>query len=1114
LFMRFERWGQSEDLEETIDLERAALEPRARGHPDRSMSLINLAVSLGARYNQYGRTEDLEEAIELERAALELRPQGHPNRSMSLDNLSSSLSTRYKRHGRSEDLEEVIKLKRAALELRPESHPDRSASLDDLAISLSTRYNQHGRSEDLEEALKLHRAGLELRPKGHPDRSMSLINLANSLNTRFNHHGRSDNLEEAIKLERAALELCNEGHPHRFTSLGNLAISLNARYYQYGRTEDREEALELRRAAVELLPEDHPDRSAFLINLAGSLSIRYYENGRIEDLEESIELERAALELRTEGHPDRSASLNNLASSLSTRFRQHGKSEDLEEALKLHRAALELRPEGHPYRSMSLDNLALSLSTRYNQHGRTEDLEEAIELNRAALELRPEGHPNRSTSLSNLATSLSTRCDQHGRFEDLEEAIELDRAALELHPEGDPNRSTSLSNLAASLCTRYYKHRRFEDLEEAIKLERAALDLRSDGHPDRYVSLRNLAHSLKGRFEQHGGSEDLEEAIKLDRSALKLLPKGHPGRFMSLINLAVSLVTRYNQHGRTEDLEEAIGLERALAATHRFSGLLRRLDAARRWAILARSHNHHTAFTAYKTTISILQHALTIDPTLSAQHDFLLRNSDHRVLTLDAASYAVEKNQLQQAVEILEQGRGLLWSQLRGLRSPLDQLVETNEELVDRFRNVSRRLEKLATSHGASMPSSTMNGSGLLELDSERGRKSFDEHLKLKKQFSNEQEGIIDEIRRVPGFENFLDATPFEVLQQAASEGPVIMVNHSEYRSDALIILARNDLPVVCVPLDSAFYGDSKRLCKRLLKSRQRRGAASPRYDEKLRRSIKMLWHRVVCKVINKLTEVGVAKDSRIWWCPTSILSALPFHAVGPFSDTDGTTKYLLDDYISSYTPTLGALISARSNGNAGEPKLLIIGDTKTLKSTRKEIQNIRDSTCESISERTILLNRGASRRTVMESLQKATWIHFACHGHLGSQPFDSSFKLTDRGLMLLDIIQANVPNAEFAFLSACHTAELSHSGAHDEALHLSAAMQFSGFRSVIGTMWELYDDDGPCVAKAVYEHMNECEDGKMRYKRAAAGLRIAALELRMKEEIPTERWVNFVHIG
>ena len=54
------------------------------------------------------------------------------------------------------------------------------------------------------------------------------------------------------------------------------------------------------------------------------------------------------------------------------------------------------------------------------------------------------------------------------------------------------------------------------------------------------------------------------------------------------------------------------------------------------------------------------------------------------------------------------------------------------------------------------------------------------------------------------------------------------------------------------------------------------------------------------------------------------------------------------------------------------------------------------------------------------------------------------------------DIIQSQLPNVEFAFLAACHTAELM-----DKLLHLTAVMQYCGFWSVVGTMWDMADMDG-----------------------------------------------------
>ena len=96
-----------------------------------------------------------------------------------------------------------------------------------------------------------------------------------------------------------------------------------------------------------------------------------------------------------------------------------------------------------------------------------------------------------------------------------------------------------------------------------------------------------------------------------------------------------------------------------------------------------------------------------------------------------------------------------------------------------------------------------------------------------------------------------------------------------------------------------------------------------------LQQVMRVVWDRVVSKVVQNFDEFGIAKGSRIWWCPTLYLSALPFHAAGPYEDLSGVKKYFMGDYISSYTSTLTSLIAARSGDRTGKERLLFVGDTR-----------------------------------------------------------------------------------------------------------------------------------------------------------------------------------------
>lgn len=144
--------------------------------------------------------------------------------------------------------------------------------------------------------------------------------------------------------------------------------------------------------------------------------------------------------------------------------------------------------------------------------------------------------------------------------------------------------------------------------------------------------------------------------------------------------------------------------------------------------------------------------------------------------------------------------------------------------------------------------------------------------------------------------------------------------------------------------------------------------------------------------------------------------------------------------------------------------------------------------------------------------MQENSWVHFACHGHRNAQTFHSHFQLhAGERLELLEILKARVPNAELAFLSACHAAAVDQN-VPNESINLASALQFCGFRSVVGTLWAMDDEDGPTVAEAFYKHMFR-NPGEVDFRDSAAALNKAMRELR-KKKVGFSRWVNFVHIG
>jgi CHAT domain-containing protein len=173
-------------------------------------------------------------------------------------------------------------------------------------------------------------------------------------------------------------------------------------------------------------------------------------------------------------------------------------------------------------------------------------------------------------------------------------------------------------------------------------------------------------------------------------------------------------------------------------------------------------------------------------------------------------------------------------------------------------------------------------------------------------------------------------------------------------------------------------------------------------------------------------------------------------------------------------------------------------------------------------SRATTLIGATAMPSALLERLWDHQFIHIVYHRLLEpGKPFDSSFQLYwGKHLSLLDIVQSQLPNAEFAFLTACHAAELTDESPSDEALHVAAAMQYCGFRNVSGTVWATADTDGHDLAENFYKSVFSGKKRGLPYHErtteALRGADIAVVRLRRKKGIgmSLERWVNYVHYG
>ncbi|KAG2032560.1 CHAT domain-containing protein [Suillus americanus] len=934
----------------------------------------------------------------------------------------------------------------------PVGHPDRAAALTNLAWARLKGYIQIG-LQDIDSITSLFREALTLHPQGHPDHPLSIYYLTEALTWRCSKENSTVYIHESAQLFCKLFPLCPKGTYLRSIVAGTDGVDYVIRKCNDLPTDASDEGVHLRRVVLELCPLGNEHRSKALHELAQAVERRFRQCGSIDDLDECIQCRREAVSLCPEGHSKYETYLNNLALSLKSRFDYQGNSHDLNEAISLYEVAVRVE---NKYRAFSLDNLGLALRTRFTQYNDVNDIIRAIGLHREALTLCPLGNPYHDYTLNNLALALQTKSNAS---EDINEVIDLYRDSLLLTRPDDPERHINLHNLSSALCSRFTHTQKNEDIEEAIQLCQESLDALTSLHPDRYFSYMLLQEAYLTRYRVQCKSADLSLAVENFR-----------------------LASRHPTQGFPERIKEAV-----------------------EWARQAEFYRHDSALEAYQMCLELFDNHVMTRSTIISRREAANAFRAARSLPVDAASCAVYCDDLRYAVELVEQGRGQQWSLASRLRTPLEDLESTNANIAHTFSELSKCL--------ADAQGSTVSTDGTIA----------DQAAIEYRRITTQWEATVSEIRNIQGFSRFLLPPSYEDLQAAARHGPVIILIASQYSCSAIIVPTSGEPHYVSFPRITLTHLET--LKKDFAREIRQASCMRPEETRKeLQALLRTVWDEIMLPIVIVLQrDLRITCRSRIWLCPTAAFTSIPLHAAHPFrTKADGRRELCLEDvYICSYTPTLSALIRSRqmmktretlsfaaigqSSPGAGQGEALLTIDSE-LELVRKLVPTMANPTT--------LSGDDSTRVGALDALQRNTWIHLACHGKQDrEQPYNSRFAMRDEPLTLLDIMENDTPHAEFAFLSACHTA-VGDEETPDEAIHLAAGLQFSGFKSVIGTLWVVDDAVVKHVVKAFYENMfSNLEDGGvMDCTKAAWALNRATNAVKTK--VPLEQRMVFIHIG
>jgi CHAT domain-containing protein/TPR repeat protein len=948
-----------------------------------------------------------------------------------------------------------------------------------LAISLA-QTPKGERAENLEQAIDHYRQALEVytRQDFQKEWAMTQHNLATTYRDRIRGE-RAENIEQAIQHYQQALEVrTREADPERWALT---EFNLAGAYYRRirgERAENLEQATQHSNQALKVYTrKEFPHFWAQVRNTLGEVYRVRIRGSRMENIEQAIQCFKQALEENTrQAFPeDWAMSQNNLGNAYLGRIRGE-RAENVEKAIRHYQQALKVRtPQSDPERwAMTQYNLGNAYRNRI-RGDQTENIEQSIWHFEQALEVRTrESFPEDwAQTQNNLGNAYLERI--HGeRADNIEMSIRCYEQALEVRtPEAFPEDwAQTLNNLGNAYLGRI-RGERAENIEEAIQCYQQALEVRTrESFPEDWAqTLNNLAGAERTR-----AAENIEQAIQRLQQSLEVYTRDAlPQDWASTQNNLAIAYTNRIQGERSENIEQAIQhYRRALEVytsetfpdnclkTARALGNL--AFEQQRWELA--KENYDIAFNAR----DVLLHA-SLSRTSKQTELGEAQNLPPR------AAYAyVQLSDAKGAVEVLERGRAQL------LRESLERRwVEQLPTLG--FKNLYEDYMKAMRQYDA-----------LYSIDTSENIYPEDLMFQALDKVQAATAAIREKVGQShPQYRYFLQALPFEEIQDQAQEKPLVYLCATSAGGLALVVSKQGVQAIKLSRLNQTslqehIWRPSDEEVERINEhikqgnvtqediqavrggyfsmyalrsilvnmSREQDDNTLDAWKETLDETTRWLWDTVMRELTSVLKEHSVSATL----IPVGQLAFLPLHAAWKEDISKPTGRlYVLDEINITYTPSAHALWQASLAAKRPVEKLLAVENPDgSLVFSKDEVRTALDMFKQAI----YLPQRKATLKVVKEEMQKTEVLHFSTHGNAGwlntrswQEEKQAWLKLADGYLTLPDIFELDLTKVRLAVLSACETG-VPDFELVDEMIGLPAGMMQAGVPEVVGSLWSV----------------------------------------------------------
>lgn len=368
----------------------------------------------------------------------------------------------------------------------------------------------------------------------------------------------------------------------------------------------------------------------------------------------------------------------------------------------------------------------------------------------------------------------------------------------------------------------------------------------------------------------------------------------------------------------------------------------------------------------------------------------------------------------------LERGRARWLGESMGRdRADLDRLAADHPGLAAEFRQAGDLVRAAETA--------------------ERATTGTTPHAALREQAAQARSALeqrIARIRRLPGYEQFLDLPTLSDIRRAVDAGTALAYLLPSGR-DGLMLIAHHDA-------DGQFSISERRLPQLTTAAVDRllfeEGylAAQVEGGADLRAVLEPVLARLgtmLADAAEALRQLG-AKTVTVIACGR--LGVLPVHAAS-YPTADGS-RSLLEEFIVAFAPSAWVLSHHADTDVA--PVLAGVGDpTGDLRYARTELADIAEVFPSAEPDR-LLYGQAATRAALLARVPGATYVHLSCHGYYDlATPLNSHLLLAGgERLTLHELLAGNVLHGvRLAVASACQTAVSNMVGLPDEAIGLPA---------------------------------------------------------------------------